>query len=321
MFFVVLSILVTICLYVFLGITTEYEERKDDWGRVKTIAVRGWKFQLKQIFAVFGLLICVMGFITKVPANHVGIVYSPFGGTKSDTLSEGFATKNPLDKIYKISTEVQTKVVENLTTQTKDAQYVTSVLDIKYKVNASNAYIVFKQYRTLDKVSKDLIVPTSQRVLEHVTTTYNVIDILGEKRNEIYKELEVKLAEEFALYGVDFVSITINDMDAGESLENAITAEAVAKKEVETAEQMLLKTQTEAKQKSVQAQAEQDAAKIQAETKLIEAEAEKKANELLKQTLSDEILRMEFIEKWNGKLPEYMGGEIGLMLGVGNDAN
>ena len=317
MFFVILGILVTVGLYVYLGITTTYEEKNKGYGRVEEVAVRSWKFQFKQIFAVFGLLICLMGFITKIPANHVGIVYSPFGGTKSVTLHEGFATKNPLDKIYKISTEVQTKVVENLTTQTKDAQYVTSVLDIKYKVNASNAYIVFKQYRTLNRVSKDLIVPTSQRVLEHVTTTYNVIDILGEKRNEIYKELEVKLAEEFALYGVDFVSITINDMDAGESLENAITAEAVAKKEVETAEQMLLKTQTEAKQKSVQAQAEQDAAKIQAETKLIQAEAEKKANELLNQTLTDEILRMEWIEKWNGQMPSYYGGNADLMIGVG----
>ena len=53
-------------------------------------------------------------------------------------------------------------------------------------------------------------------------------------------------------------------MDAGAALEQAITEEAVAKKAVETAEQNLLRTQTEAKQKSVQAQAEQDAARIQA---------------------------------------------------------
>lgn len=317
MIFVVLGILVTIGLYVVLGLT-ETTETVKTWRGEETVRKLKWKLKGRQAFAVFGLLICLFGFFTKIPANHVGIVYSPFGGTKSETLSEGFATKNPLDKIYKISTEVQTKNVENLTTQTKDAQYVTSILDIKYKVDASNAYVIFKQYRTLDKMSENLIIPTTQRVLEHITTTYNVIDILGEKRNEIYAELEKQLTEEFALYGVEFVSITINDMDAGEALEAAITAEAVAKKEVETAEQNLLKTQTEAKQKSVQAQAEQDAAKIQAETKLIQAEAEKKANELLNQTLTDEILRMEFIDKWNGKLPEYYGGDADLMLNMGS---
>lgn len=303
----IFGIIVTVVLFVALGAS-----KKNEWAWE-------WKLRKRQILSLVGLIFCLFGLFTKIPANHVGIVYSPFGGTKNETLSEGFAAKNPLDKIYKISTEVQTKTVENLTTQTKDAQYVTSILDIKYKVNASNAYLVFKQYRTLNKMSENLIIPTTQRVLEHVTTTYNVIDILGEKRNEIYNELEKGLTEEFALYGVEFVSISITDMDAGEALEAAITAEAVAKKEVETAAQNLLKTETEAKQKSVQAQAEQDAAKIKAETKLIEAEAEKKANELLNQSLSDDILQKMWIDKWNGAMPTYYGGEAGLMLNMDNN--
>lgn len=302
MLWIIIGIIVTIVLFVVFGL---YENDNCDIA---------WKPCWGQVFSLLGLLLCLFGFITKIPANHVGIVYSPFGGTKDATLSEGFNTKNPLDKIYKISTEVQTKTVENLTTQTKDAQYVTSMLDIKYKVSASNAYMIFKQYRTLDNMSNNLIVSATQRVLEHITTTYNVIDILGEKRNDIYNELEISLAEEFALYGVEFVSITINDMDAGEALESAITAEAVAKKEVETAEQNLLKAETEAKQKSVQAKAEQEAAKIEAETKLIEAEAEKKANEMLNQTMTPEILQKLWIEKWNGVVPTYYGGDADLML-------
>lgn len=270
----------------------------------------------KKWVALFGLIICLGGCFAKVPANHVGIVYSPFGGTRSETLAEGFKTKNPLDKIYKISTETQTTRVEDLTTQTNDAQYVTSTLDVKYKVNASNAFLVFKQYRTLDKMSADLIMPTAQRVLELITTNYNVIDILGAKRADVYTELNAKLSEELALYGVDFVSITILDMDAGEKLEAAITEEAVAKKAVETAEQNLLKAETEAKQKSVQAKAEQEAAIIEAETKLIEAEAEKKANELLNQSLSEDILQKQWIDKWDGEMPTYYGDSDNLMIGL-----
>lgn len=122
-------------------------------------------------------------------------------------------------------------------------------MDVKYKVNPSNAFLVFKQFRTLDKLSENLIMPTTQRVLELITTNYNVIDILGSKRSDVYDELKVKLAEELALYGVDFDSVTILDMDAGEKLEAAITEEAVAKKAVETAEQNLLKAKTEAQKK------------------------------------------------------------------------
>ena len=267
-----------------------------------------WKRNKKQWFCVLALLIMVPAFVVKIPANSVGIRYSAFTGTSDVTLSEGYKIKSPFDNIYKISTEVQTISVENLTAQTKDAQYVTSTLDIKYRVNPSNAHIVFSQFRNLENVSNNLIAPTTQRVLELITTKHNVIDVLGEKRTDIYSELSSALTYELTKYGVDFYSISISDMDAGDAIEAAITKEAVAKKEVETAEQELLKAETQAKQKSVTAKAEQEAAKIIAETKIIEAEATKKANELLQESLTKDILAQQWIEKWNGETPVYYGG-------------
>ena len=198
MVWLIIGIIVMLCLFVGLGFDSDMN----------------WKFRVRHPLCLFGLLILIPGFVTKIPANSVGIVYSPFGGTQEQTLSEGFHSKNVFDKVYKISTEVQTMAVENLTTQTKDAQFLNSVLDIKYRVNTSNAYLVFKQFRTLKNMSENLIVPTTQRVLEHVTTQYNVIDILGEKRNTIYSELESAFSEEFSKYGVEFYSISISDMDA-----------------------------------------------------------------------------------------------------------
>lgn len=300
MILLIVTIILTIILFLALGIKYDRGEDTISWG------IKGRCF-----LSVFCMALCLFGCFTKIPTNSVGILYSPFGGTKEETLSEGFHGKNIFDKVFKISTEVQTMTVENLTTQTMDAQFLNSTLDIKYKVSPENAYLIFKQFRTLENMSMNLIVPTTQRVLELITTKYNVIDILGEERSTIYAELETELPKEFSKYGVEFYSISIIDMDAGEALEKAIADEAVAKKSVETAEQNLLKTQIEAKQQSVQAQAEQDAARIQAETKLIEAEAEKKANELLNQSLSDEILQIEWINKWDGKMPTYYGGGNG----------
>jgi len=279
-----------------------------------------WGLNPKQLGALLTLLIMIPAFVAKVPANSVGIKYSPFNGTSETTLNEGFHAKNPFDKVYKISTEVQTMKVENLTTQTEDAQFVTTILDVKYRVNPTNAHLIFTQFRTLDKMSETLIIPTTQRVLELITTRYNVMDVLGDKRSVIYSELESELTKEFAKYGVEFYSISITDMDAGDAIENAITAEAVAKKQVETAEQELLKAQTEAKKAAVSAQAEQDAAKIKAETKLIEAEAQKKANELLQQSLTELILQQQWINKWNGEMPKFFGGDgAGLMFNMGSE--
>lgn len=311
MFLIIVSLLVTVGLFVFLG--CEF----DTSGYVTKLV--SWKLKPRQTFAVAGLLLMLLGCFTKVPENHVGIIYSPFGGTKEETLSEGFKFKSPLDKIHKISTQVQTVSLENVTTQTKDAQFLTTAINIKYEVNKSNAFLVFKQFKNLDNVATNLIPDTTQRVLERVTTKYDIIYILGEGRNTIYSEVEKEMAKELALYGIDFKSVTINDMDAGKELEAAIAAEAVAKKAVETAEQELLKAETEAKQKSVQAQADQEAAKIKAETKKIEAQAEQEANEMLNESLSEDILMKKWIEKWDGKMPTYYGGDgAGLMFDITN---
>lgn len=289
MFRLILGVVLTIILFVAMGFKLEgsgYDEKLV------------WKMNKRQLVSLVGVLIILTSCIATIPANHVGIQYSPFGGTKEETLDEGFTLKSPLDKIYAISTETQTTRIEGLTTQTMDAQYVISELAVKYKVSEANAFMVFKQYRTLENMSTSLIKDTTQRTLEHITTKYNVIDILGEKRNDIYSELEIALAKELAKYGVEFDSISITDMDAGEKLEAAIEDEAVAKKAAETAEQNRIK-------------AEKDA-----ETKLVKAKAEKEANELLEKSLTDRILQQQWIEKWDGKMPTYYGGDANLMIGV-----
>ena len=307
MLFVGISIVVMVALFVICG----YQDvpKESGYGTREV-----WRVNSTQLVALLALLIMIPGFIARVPANSVGIKFNYFNGVNEETMPAGMHIKTPFDKVYKISTEVQTVTIENLTSQTKDAQYVNTALDVKYRVNSENAHLVFTQFKTLDKMSGSLIVPTTQRILELITTHYNVIDILGEKRSDVYNALSSDLADEFAKYGIEFYSISITDMDAGAAIENAITEEAVAKKAAETAEQKLIQAETEAKQKSVIAQAEQDAAKIEAETKIIQAEAERQANELLKQSIDEKILRQQWIEKWNGEVPTYYGSDGGSLI-------
>lgn len=311
MLFLVLSIIVTVALFVVLGIV---EVKKNDRGYEYT--EKAWKLNKVQFLCLFGLLICLFGCFANVPANHVGILYSPFGGTKAQTLSEGFKTKNIFDTVYKISTLNQEMKLEGITTQTKDSQWLNTALSVKYNVNEENAYMVFKQYKTLEKMSEQMVKDTVQRELEEITIKYNVIGCLGEERDDVYNELDVALKEEFSKYGVNFISVTINDMSASDALEKAIDDEAVAKKAVETAEQKLEEAKIKAQELSVQATAEQEAAKIKAETMKIEAQAQKEANELLTISLTDSVLQQKWIEKWNGKLPTYLGGDGDLMIGI-----
>lgn len=227
----------------------------------------------------FALGILATGIVTvpfcvaTIPANNVGIIYSPVSGVVEETLSEGWKIKNPLNKIYKVSTEVHTSVLDNITGQTKDSQYITMSIDVKYSVEPSKAFEVFKKYKTLENVQATLIPPTIQRSIEAVSTKYNVMDILGEQRNNLYKEVEVEIANRLAATGIKFEQINFNDTDAGAAIEKAIQDEAIAKKAVETAEQVRQKAQVEAQNRVVEANANKEKAQIEAETKKIEAQA------------------------------------------------
>ena len=79
-----------------------------------------WRFNKKMLLAPLWLLIILFGCFTNVEANTVGIVYNPFaGGIQSRTLTEGYKTKSPFTKVYKISTKVETMNFQNLNVQSQ----------------------------------------------------------------------------------------------------------------------------------------------------------------------------------------------------------
>lgn len=235
---------------------------------------------------------CAIKCFYIIPPNNVGVYYSLKDGTLEKTLPEGFGFKLPIDRVYCIDTTVQERTIEKVTGQTKDAQWLSMTINVKYQVDPANAFKVYKNYRTLDNLNTNLIANVAQRCIESVTTKYNVIDVLGEERNNIYKEIEDTMREALANEGVTFKMLTIKDTDAGEAIEKAIQDEAVAKKQVETAEQQKSK------------------AEIEAQTKLIEAQGEAEANAVKTQQLTEAILAEQWINKWNGELP-LVSGETG----------
>lgn len=50
-------------------------------------------------------------------------------------------------------------------------------------------------------------------------------------------------------------------------------------------------------------------AQAQAQAKVIAAQAEADANKLLKESLSEQILKDKYIERWDGSLPKFVGGD------------
>lgn len=279
---IIISIILAVITAALLGI--RYDNERDEIF---------YKPSARMLLGVLWIVIILFGCFTNIGANTVGIVYDPFnGGIQSKTLTEGYKGKSPLTKIYKISTKVVEMNFENLNVQSQDSQWLNTQLQVQARIDKAKAYDYFKKYgdKSLNDIST-IISNTIKKDLESVTIRYNITDILGSKRDEIVNDTLKLVQEELIKDGVLVERIVLIDTDAGESIETAIANEAVAKKEVDTAEYK--------KQK----------AELEGEAKVIEAQKEKEANELINKTLTNEILMEQYIEKWDGKLPTTYAGE------------
>lgn len=282
----IILIIAIIAVFIVSGIVKEYNERYNE-------NERKFRFNKKQFLTLIPIALLVLSFsIVVIPANTVGVRYSSINGTSDKTLNEGIHFVVPfVDHVYTIETTVQERTDEGISIQTKDAQWVKVTVNVKYHVDKSNAFKVYKGYKTLDNLNKNIIGNYTQEALNQVCTQYNVIDVLGEKRNAFVEETAKILKEKLAAEGVTLKAVTVKDIDAGEAIEKAISDEAVAKKEVETAKQ------------------KQEKAKTEAETKVIEAQGEADANAVLTEQLTPEVLEKMLIEKWNGEMPKVYGSD------------
>lgn len=245
------------------------------------------------LLGLLWLVLIFFGTFTNIGANQVGIMYNPFkGGVQDEVLGEGFKGKTPFDKVYKISTEVQEFQFEDISAQTNDSQYVNAILQLQVRIDKEKAFEYFKKYggKKLEDI-KSILSNTTQKQLEKVTTQYNIMEVLGEKRDEIVNKTLEAVKEELLNDGILVERIVLVDTDAGEKIEQAIQNEASAKKEAETAKYL------------------KEKAELEGNAKIIEAQKEKEANELKQTTLTDEILMEKMIEKWNGALPTTMLGQ------------
>jgi len=64
-------------------------------------------------------------------------------------------------------------------------------------MNKEKAMTVFSNYTDLENVNNSVVSPAVQRAIESVTGNYDIYDILGDKRTEVYEAIDKALKEKF----------------------------------------------------------------------------------------------------------------------------
>lgn len=188
----------------------------------------------------------------------------------------------------KYDAKVQDNTIETMA-YSSDAQTMTVQMTLQYQIMPDKVIDIANQYGSLEALDTRITAIAIERA-KSVLSVPKAMDIIANRASmspKVEEAIRDAIGEE---YFVNVVSVVLTNIDFSDAFELAVEEKMIA-------EQEKLKADYENQTKVAKAQAE-------AEAKIIEAEAAKKANELLERSLTDKILQQEYIDKWDGKLPQ-----------------
>ena len=202
-----------------------------------------------------------------------------------------------------------------------DIQQVDITGSINYAINKSTAMNLFKEVGT-DYFNK-LVYPRMLEITKGVFSKYTAENLVA-NRQKLSESIRDGLSEELQSYGINVISLSIENIDFTDAFTDAVEAKQVAAQrklqaEIEQA-QMTMETQQQAERQRINAEAAANVAKINADADAyamkVRSEAEAEANKMIAESLTENLIRANEIKAWDGKLPVYMAGEGGTTIPV-----
>jgi regulator of protease activity HflC (stomatin/prohibitin superfamily) len=271
--------------------------------------------------AAFLLIFSITG-CERIDAGHVGVKVNLYGDGKGvDDVTEvtGWVFYNPIStKIVEFPTFVQHKeykldreneVDESFIVNSKDgSEFHVSPL-LNYSVKREKVPYIFQKYRvTLAEIEAGFLKTAVYDAFRVVANSYTADEMISNREQfeiKVRKVLEDHLVPE----GFILAQFTSN-LIYPETFKKAIEAKNNAVQSALTAENKVKQAEAEAKIKVATAAGN-------AQAMLTSEKAEAEANRLKQQTITPMLLQLEWINKWNGKLPETMlGDKTNAMIGI-----
>jgi regulator of protease activity HflC (stomatin/prohibitin superfamily) len=255
-------------------------------------------------FAIIGL--------ERIDAGHVGIKVNLIGtgkGVDNATEVTGWVFYNRFTtKIVEFPTFVQHKEYRKV--EDSDESFVINSKDgsefhvsplLNYSVQREKVPYIFTKYRVeLGAIEAGFLKTAVYDAFRVVANSYTADELISNRElfeNKVRKNLETHLLPE----GFILAQFTSN-LVYPETFKKAIEAK-------NNAVQSALRAENEVKTAEAQAKIKVATAAGNAQAMLTSAKAEAEANRLKQQTITPMLLQLEWINKWNGKLPETMLGQ------------
>lgn len=263
------------------------------------------KFFSTGMMVIIALVVGLAGFKTVQP-GEVAVV-TRFGQVTGRVLSPGanfilpfaegvifYNTKKinyetaPEEKSVSSSADYRDIPVD---TNTEDGQPVDISYTVRFAVDPTKATWVAQNIGPEEALVEKIVKTESRIWARNVPRSYSAEELYtGEGSTRVQEAIFAKLKPVFEENGLTLDTVGIREIAFDKSY-----VEAIKSKQVE-----LVRVEVE-KNKAAQEQ-------YRKEQRITAAEGQAKEQELQRTTISDELLRKLWIEKWDGKMPTYLGG-------------
>jgi regulator of protease activity HflC (stomatin/prohibitin superfamily) len=256
----------------------------------------------------FILLVVLFNSCERIDAGYVGVKVNQYGDNKGvdDVVAvTGMVFYNPLTtKVYEFPTFIQHK--EYKKTDDVDNSFIVNSKDgsefnvspiMNYSVQRDKVPAIFAKYRRpLADIEEGFLKTAVYDAFRLATNKYTADELISNRavfEVEVRRLLDAQLLKEGFIIN-QFTSNLIYPETFKKSIEaknNAVQAALRAENEVKTAE--------------AQAKIKVATAEGNAQAMLTSAKAEAESNRMKQVTLTPLLLQLEYINKWDGKLPVY----------------
>ena len=263
------------------------------------------------------VLIIVPGSIHQVNAGEVAVV--KIWGDAREVRSAGIYFDGWLSHKYEIYDCKVQQIPISTSAYSSDSQPMDIELYVQYQIQQENAMKIATNYGGLDMLEGRIQTVSIER-MKAVLSKYKAEELI-KARNTISPEVEQSVKDAITTdYFVNITTVVLTNIDFSDAFEKSVEDKMIAEQEKLKAEYENEKAEEKAKTDLEIAKKEAEAIKAkaeqQAEAQKLLADAEAYALSKLNETWSslndkqkEAILKKQFIEQWDGKLPDTMVGD------------
>lgn len=248
-----------------------------------------------------------------VPSGAVGVV-THMGRVDAAPLGEGYHWKLPFyTNVEMMSTRLHTDKTQ-AQAASKDLQQVSAELTVPFTLKASDAPAVYQKIGNLEQVESNIINPGVLESVKSVMAQYTAEELVTKRelvKTKVEEQLKAYVNEALHDKGIPAAvaigNVAITHFDFSPEFNKSIELKVKA-------EQDALRAENEKRQKITEAEATRDSQKARADGEAyatkVQSQAEADAIRIKAAALKDnpDIVNLNAVQKWDGKLPVYTGG-------------